>query len=399
LTALRVTLAAVLLLASAARADFLEAALGARAVVLGRVGPTQSVDRAGRVAPLAVEQVIAGQAPETLRVAWEELAPPPRPRLPEGARVLLALDPFPGGTLWLGRFPEERPLVVAERGEARVIEPSAEAPKALAAFLATPAEARGTAAALPVVTPLLALPDPPLARAGLAWLARIPGLSLAVSGRLAEELERALVGAEAPEEVRRGLLSLAAEREIRALRPAAAKLTEAPGPLEAPAWSTLAALDGGLPPETVDRLLARPGPDLRAAGVGALRGPGSAARLRGIAASDPTPEVRIAALRALRSQEGAGAADALVQALGDPGAGVSHAAALLTGELGDAAVPALQAAIDGPDRARRNAAIATLSLTGPEGQALLVHISRSHPDREVRKLAELSLGKLEPPGH
>ena len=390
----------------AATTNLLEALGGADTVVLARAGPTERIDRHGRAAKLTVERTLVSRpagspglaASGELRIAWEEPAPGAPPRLPGGARVLLGLEPFPGQTIWRRRFPSERPPIIARRGAARLIEPSAEAVAAIGAFLATPPAARREPGAVGVLAPLVAVPERSVALAALEWLGTVPGLAAMPEGSRAV-LERVLLDRERPLAVRRGLLGLAGQRRITGLRGAVETLTATPGPVEGDAWRALASWEDGLPPARVDALLARGDPRVRAVAAERLRGPKAAPRLRTLAREDPAPEVRLSALTALQRTEGNDAAGELVAALTDSGQGVAAQALVLLRELGPAGLPALRESIDSGEPERTRAAIVALPTAGPEGHALLAKIARSHPDPKLRRIAEFALGRLETHRH
>lgn len=374
---------------------FLAAAGAAEAVVLGRAGPTQEVDRTGRVAPIAVERVLAGAPPAPLRVAWEDLAPRRAPRLPEQQRVLLALEPLPGFSLWRQRFPGGGPLAIAARGTALRVAPAPATLDAVAGFLALAPAARESAAAAPALIELVAAPDAALAQEALARLDALPGLQDALGGAAGERLGArlgALVGPEVEPAVAVGILQLAGRRRLEALLPAARAASAAPGPLQAPGWQARAAIQGGLPRPTLEALLAEDDPALRAVGAEWLTDPGRTERLRGLLAGDPDGGVRG---QALRSLAGEASPEELVAALSDPELRVVHAALPGIAERGASCVgPLLELAERGAGPARPRA-VAALTLIEPEGRLALERLARGHPDAQLRDLARLALGRVE----
>src|SRR6185295_9541219 len=111
----------------------------------------------------------------------------------------------------------------------------------------------------------------------------------------AAALAAAIVNPARSEALRRKLLSLAGDRRIDALRAAVLQVSGSGPPLAGPAWAALAAIDGGIPADTVKRLLGDPDPAVRAVAV--RHAAATAEQSRAIAAirGDPAPAVRAAA--------------------------------------------------------------------------------------------------------
>ncbi len=370
----------------------LDAAASARVVVVGRAGPTRSVDRHGRSAPVQVSRTLQGRPPTPLRVAWEDLAPRSRPRLPEGREVLLALDPLPGFSLWRERFPGGGPLVIKDRASALRVDPAPETVEALARFLALEPPARRTERAVPALVGLVRAPDVGLARDALHRLDGLPGLPAALESESESGAELAETVARVQPELGEAILELGARRRLRVLLSAAREASSAPGPLEAAGWRTRAAIEGSLPEGTARALLARDDPRLRAVGATWLRGKGREARLRALWRSDPDGGVRVAALAAL----GDGLRDAeLVDALADADARVVQAALRRIVARGESMIAPLLASVEqkGGEDVERARAIAALARI-PEAHSELERLARRHPDEKVRGFASLALGRL-----
>lgn len=382
-------------------APLLRAAAGARRVLAGSIEAPAALDRSGWAAWLRVERELPAPAArgtdapagERVRIAWEELVPGRPPRFRDGERVLVALEPLPGWSLWRQRLPRRDALAVAERGQAFLRDPDPATIETLARWRALAAEERDGPAGAGALAELVARAATPLAEAAVAELATLPGLAT----RLGDDGVRALAAALADpgrgEPVRLALLRLAGAQRIAALHPAVAARTEEGPPLAAAAWEALAALDGGLPEATLRRLLTSPDPGVRA--VAAARAPGSALEPQAarLARRDPAPEVRAAAVAALAGTRRPEHVELAFEALGDPAPEVRGRAAQALGALGDGVVPRLREIAEGGAGPRTASALAALAFTGPEGRAALRAIARSHPDAATRQLARLYAGE------
>jgi hypothetical protein len=133
-------------------------------------------------------------------------------RFRDGDRILVALEPLPGASLWSQRFPDRDALAVAARGEA---------------FLRAP-----DAASLEALTGLVSNAQLPLARAALARLAQVPDLESRMSPIARERLGRALADRERAKELRQGVLRLVGERQLRSLRATVEPYAREGSPLE-----------------------------------------------------------------------------------------------------------------------------------------------------------------------
>jgi hypothetical protein len=398
-------MSALLLGAAAARAaeraaegrDFLAAAGAASHVVVGTSSQIRRIDVHGFDASLAVERSLAGSlAPgANARIAWEELAQARPPRFAEGERILVALEPLPGSSLWRERFPKRDALAVADRGAAFVRDPDGPGLERLASWLALPPEARKDTAGVAALAALVADAGSALAGSALRRLDDIPGLATRLDSSAAAALARALADPSRPQETRAALLGLAGRRGLAVLRPAVDARAQPGDGLEAPALDALAALDGGaFAAERVTALLARPEGAIRAVGVRRSADALSADQLAELVRSDPAAEVREAALTRVLERDGLAALPAATPALFDSEPRVRGEAARRIAELGEGAIPTLERLAN---ESHGNAALgplAALSLAGPEGTRVLRAIAAGHPDESVRRLALLALGKL-----
>jgi HEAT repeat protein len=380
----------------------LAAAETARAVVVGRVRAPQQLDLHGWRAGLTVERVLAGDlaAGGEQAIGWEELATRRPARFADGARVLLALEPLPPGSLWSQRFPRRDALAVAARGDAFVREPDARTLEPLAAFLALAPEAREQAAGISALCALSARGEPRVAGSALSRLGGIPALKERLPADAPQTLAGLIRDAARPPEVRRAALALVAARELRALEPAVDAVAAQPGPVQGDAVDALGRLRGGFPPERAAALLASDDPAVRAAAARRAADGVSAATLRKLVGTDPAGVVRGAAAEALAAREGEAAVPALIVALreADPDARAGAMRGIVA--LGPAAaLPALRSEIwesdpGGPPE-RLAGAVLVLTLLGPEGLAELSRIAHEHPSPKLRRVAELGLGRLE----
>jgi hypothetical protein len=385
---------------AAGGAPLLAASESALATELGVVQAPTQVDRSGWQAQLRVERVIGGALAETRpRIAWEELAPGRPPRFRDGSRVLVALVPLPGGTLWLKRFPDRQGYAVAARGTAFLRDPDAASIDALAAWLAVPAAERGEAADVEALSGLAAHADPDLAGAALQRLDTVPGLDGRLTRAARDTLAGLLADAGRPRELRVALLQMIGRRRLASLRDAVAALDVPESPLRPQAIDALAGIDGGLPTERVEELLASADPDLRAVGARHARDARFAAELRRMLREDPAPEVRAAAVGPLIVRRRAEDIDAVAPALFDRDPAVREAAMRGLGSLGEAAVPTLErlAMLHTPPEVA--APLATLTLAGPSGATALERIAANHPDPKTRALARTFLGREGFPRH
>lgn len=383
--------------------ELLEASESALAVLVGRVEQPVSLDRNGWRATLVVERALSGsRAPEApVVIAWEELAERRPARFREGARIVVALESLPSGSLWTARFPKRDALAIGARGEAFLRDPDPPTLRELAAWLVLPSADREAEAGVAALARLAAVGEPTVAESALARLDQISTLAEQVSDDAAQSLAALIADTERPIEVRRAAIELSGRRELRALEPALAELASAPSRLQGDALDALGRLRGGLPAPRVAELLRERDPAVRAAAVRQGAEAIDVSTLRSLLRNDPAGEVRAAAAESLASLEPADAADDLVRGLRDDEPAVRLAAMKGIAALGAPGLSALRREIwEGAtvDPAGSLApAVLTLSLVGPEGLVELKRIAHEHPSEQVRQLAELALGKL--PGH
>jgi len=368
----------------------------ARAVAIGRVRAPERLDLTGWAARLEVSRWLSG-APEgdgEVRIGWEQLAPPQdRPRFPAGARILVALDPLPQGSLWTRRFPHRRGLAVAARGTATLADPDPVTADLLAAWLALPAEERSGEPGVTALARLAARGHPAVAASALPRLDEVPGLESRLSDAGREALAAALRDEDRPRALRVSLLDLVGRRRLAALRPACAALAAPGAPLEAPAREALARIDGGIPPDTVRELLARDDADVRRVALEHGADAVSDARLRRLVVRDSAAAVRSAAATALLRRRGVAGLDGALPALFDPEGRVRGETARRIADLGPAVVPELRALAKGRRAEDLTGVVAALRWLGPEGVRALRELAAEHPDPQVRKLATLALGR------
>jgi len=379
----------------------LAAAETATATVLGTVEEPGQIDLHGWTARLRVERVLAGDlAPgSAVRIAWEELSRGRPARFGDGDRILVALDPLPGASLWSQRFPDRDALAVAAGGDAFLRAPDAASVETLAAYLALAPEQRLAGRGVEALGALVSRAQPPLARAALARLGQVPALDSRISPHTREELVRRLADPGRAKELRQGVLRLIGERQLRSLRPTVEHHAREGSPLEPDALAALAALDGGLPAERVAQLLESDNSDLRAVGVRNAPGTASERRLARLLREDPDPRVRAAAVETLLAAQGEAGVGAASAGLFDGDARVREAAVLGLASLGPAAVPTLEGLVKRRTVEEAKAPLAALALAGPPGRAALERISALHPDEQVRALARLMLGRRPRPPH
>ena len=158
----------------------------ARRVVAARIDSVAKIDRHGWRATLAVERDLlataASDAPvtEVLAIGWEELAEGRPPRFSDGDRVLVALDPLPGQTLWRNRFPKRDGFAVAERGTAFLRDPDAATLDGLARYLGVAAAEREESPGVEALAALVQTAAAPVAEGAVGRLESVPGLGTQV---------------------------------------------------------------------------------------------------------------------------------------------------------------------------------------------------------------------------
>ena len=347
--------------ASPAR-ELVQALEDARGVVVGEVTLVSRLGAGAYVAELAVEQVVAGDVPESgLAVAWEERAPSRPARLARGDRVLLGLEPLLRTSAWRDRLADHRksaPWTIASRGGAWLARPAANEVAMLAHFLALPPGARSGPDGVRHLLALAAHASPPLARAA------------------GDRLQRTAARVDLPPAVV-SLVATALERpETRGVPASMVNWIAAKTPV---------GLEGG-----VGALLASLADDSRPAVRAAVAGNVSEPERLAKLLADPEPTVREAAV--VRLADVAPDSKALARALADPAPLVRAAAARGLARRGDAAIATLHRISLEEGSPTREAALASLRLIGTrKAAAAITAIAASHPDPGMRKLAEFAL--------
>ncbi len=372
----------------AAGSGLLEASLEAPYVVVGEVGPVEALDEVAHRAGLRVETVLRGETTPgaTLAIAWEELARERPRRFDPGTRILVALEPLPGWSIWRTRLEGASALAVADRGRAFLRNPDAPSIEGLAAVLSGSADARTPLAALTVQG------APALAHSALERLAATPGLGQGLSPAALASLRALLVSEERTPALRARWLEVIAERKLAVFSDDVRAQFAKGKPLAAEAIAAWIGLGNVPSAEQARGWLAREEADVRAAAfTHAAAGLPDAALRKGL--EDPVAEVRAAAIRALVERKGVWALADVEPFLASPNGAEGAAAARALGELGAPVVPPLVEKIrTGPAKAARGAVLA-LAFAGPEGSRALRALADSHEDPTIRALAGFLLGR------
>jgi hypothetical protein len=364
-------------------------------VVVGTVTRPVRLDEHGYRATLAIERVLAGDVGDEPKVAigWEEFDVERGSRFDDGERVLLALEPVPGQTLWVRRFPHRKGFVIGARFGAYLRAPDPATTNLLGAYLRLDPPSRRSQPGVTDLALLVAGGHPVLAEAAVARLRTIPGLAGKLAGGSGRALAQALSDPGRPSDVREALLGLAGERRLEALRPVIAPLAIPSDPLEAPALTALALLDDGIPAEEVAELLGRQQEAVRLVAVVHGADAISDARLATLLRNDPAAEVRAAAVANLLRRSRFDALDEATPALFDPEGAVRSEAALQIAALGPEVVPTLAALVPGRTAEDLTGVLAALRWAGDDGVSVLQDIIDNHPDKKVRNLALVTLGR------
>jgi hypothetical protein len=365
--------------------------------VVARVDSVDAVDAQGYRARLVVERDLAGAADtgtsETLTIGWEELAQGRPPRFAVGERVLVALDPLPGYSLWRKRFPDGKAFAVAMQGLAFLRDPGPGTIDALARYVHVAPDERSEAPGVEALARLVADAVDSVALGSAQRLADVAGLATKLREPAAAALGAAIASPTRSEALRRTLLALAGDRRLDALRPFVLQVTVMGPPLAGPAWTALAQIDGGIPADTVKRLLGDADPGVRA--VAARYAADTPEQARAIAAMrhDPAPEVRAAAALAMIATRDPTALAAGYDALFDRDATVRAAAGRALGALGSDTVPHLRELALGRSMPDAEGPLGALAFGGSEGQAALIELSLTHSDEKARGFAKMLLGQ------
>lgn len=389
-------------LPAAGGAPLLRGAEGAARTVVGVVEEPARVDTHGYSAWLRVERDLAAPADavshpesgsERIHIAWEELSSDRPVRFAQGSRIAVALAPMPGYSLWLQRFPKADVLAVAEAGAAFLRDPDPATLEGLARYVQIPAAEREESPGVDALSALVATGAVPLAEAASERLDKIGGLESKLREPAAGQLTHAMGSASRPDALRLAVVRLAGAHQLSRLRPALEALAQGVPPLAGPAWSAIVEIDGDLPYATAKQLVASTDPAVRAVGVRFLVGTPDAAEVSRRARSDPAPEVRSAAVHALLAANGSEALEVGYAALFDPAPSVRADVAQAVGAFGSQVVPRLRELAETHTGREAGGPMAALAYAGPEGQEVLMELSRSHPDEPTRRLALFFLGK------
>jgi hypothetical protein len=380
--------------------QLIEALEAASTAVVAVVAEPRRIDARGFAARLRVESPLAGPVPAgaEIQIAWEELASSRATRFAEGDRVLIALEPLPGASIWTARFPDpelrSRVFGVSMRGDAFLRAPSALAVGRLEHYLKLATSDREGANGVALLAEMAALCEPPLAVSAAQRLARHSGLDEKLDPAAAALLVRALLRTDAGPALSTALLEVAAREQPPALRAPLEALASREALAPAVVFEALAALDSGVAPARAARLLSDASPAHREVAVRHASGPDARVALARLARNDPAASVRAAAVARLLALGGASALEDGLSALHDPDPSVRGAAARSLGSLGASAIPGLRRKVDSKDPEAARAAVVALHLTGrPEATAALAEIADSHRDESVRALAAIALGR------
>jgi hypothetical protein len=378
----------------------LEKGPGAAVLVLDAPRP---LDGEAWIADGTVERSFYGGATgERIAVVWEERARQRPVRFGAGERVLLALEPLPGHSIWRQRIAdgEQRAstLTIAEQGDAFLRSPSLGALLVLQHYLALPADLRESPTGVGYLVELAAAAEPPLALAAAERLSAIPQLDPAIEPGTADRFVAALLRPDATEELTAALLALVRKGPLRSLRPPLEGVGQQEALAPAVVYEALGRIDDALPAPLALRLLgAADSPPLRAAGARFATG-AALERLPRMIRSDPSPEVRRAAALRWLAQKGVAGAPELRPALLDADRDVRMAVLLALAQEGPPAVPVLQDVLPAATPEITREVVAALSAAGgPEATGILRELADTHPDESVRQLAGVALGR--PLGH
>jgi hypothetical protein len=362
-----------------------EAPLGVVAVL----GQPRALESGAWAASASVETTLVGTAPEGLVVVWEELVPERPVRFRKADRVLLALEPLPGHSLWRKRLPDisawSYTRRIVDRDRAFVRRPSTGSVSLLVHYLALPTEVRSGPDGRRHLLALAAEAEEPLAVSGARRLGGGGPLQPGPAGLAIQGLSR-------PEPTLvRELLAWVERARPEGLLPVLDRVLAGEQPAAPALYTARGMLEGSLPEARVAWLLEQPDSSYREAAVRFSMDPEVLAyRLR----RDEVAAVRGAAALRLAAVEGQAALDPLLGAFGDPDAGVRQRAAGAVASFGTPIVPQLrEVALGRPAPERETAVLSLRRQASPEAIAALETIAEEHPDPTMRAVTRLAIGQ------
>ncbi len=376
--------------------DLLISSVLAPATVAGKIERVARIDQHGYRARIRVERSLRGPFKEgdIVEVAWEELAKGRQPRFSDGERVLAILAALPTTSLWMNRFPpplrNDRSFAVAAQGDAFLREPDSPTLQGLERWLRLSPDEREGTAGYEVLAALIATAAMPLAGEALNQIDDVNR----VNSEITRSLGACLRDTKRPEGLRRDLLRRIGELRLEGMKNVVAELASTESPLQVDAMATQAILDGGIRSDQVLELLKSNDPRKRALGVRYAEGITVEDRLPQMMTSDPDPNVRATAVEQILERRGAAAVSQCLGTLGDRDVTVRERVATALARVGPGIVPAVEQIAMGSGSEQSEGAVLTLEKLGSAGVESLRRISSQHPEKRIRMLAELSLGRL-----
>lgn len=164
-------------------------------------------------------------------------------------------------------------------------------------------------------------------------------------------------------------------------------------------YRALGAAHGSIPEKTFAQLLKADDASYREVAARYATGDRASAQLRKLFEADSDAGVRAAALDRLVEIEQGEALDTALGALTDPDPRVRRAAARAAAHQGEAGAEGLRAVVFGTfepigeSELAARSAVAGLTMAGPRGRKTLIEIARTHPDKSLRWLALMGLGR------
>jgi hypothetical protein len=383
------------------------------ALLVGTVSDVEPVLHGGWIAAIDVERVLRGRplAAKSIEVAWEEPVPELPSRLEIGRRILFATGPMSTSSIWKQRVPDALRrnglLSIADDASAFIERPSGAELADLEHYLALSSDARRGNAGVVYLSALASRAQPRLAISALATLNRLPGLSRELAPGSAAHICDALMreGREASEvrgtaesDVSDAALALVERRRLKALRQALnARIAALEPNVPAVLYAALGAIDGRMPDEIALELLASDSIEHRLAAARWANGEKGLEQIRHLLRWDSDAGVRAAAVQRLLELESIDGLDDAIRSLEDPASEVRLAAIQSIATIDPEAIRDLKYVVETGSLQGARSAIVTLSMMGVEAHKLLYEISEQHPDKSVRALAGVAVGK--PLGH